>query len=237
MKLGTAEVCCRAPTPSPTEAPNNNPTRPPISAPPSAPPGSKSSNCRLPPPQQTFTSMKDLADALRTRPAGGSLSLKVTLRIDETLRVMVNVSGIDVEIDGSGRTITLSDFGFHVDGGRLCLHDVELTGGRNVPALVVLGQNAEANLSHVRISDCATHTDLDEVYRDLISALDVCNYTKPAFDNIPSPVLRPVCRLLPAFAQQCCDPSKVLPSRADVRLLGTFGAGTAQPCACGRTHP
>jgi hypothetical protein len=38
--------------------------------------------------------------------------------------------------DGAGRTITLSDFGFHVDDGRLCLHDVELTGGRNVPALV-----------------------------------------------------------------------------------------------------
>ena len=181
--------------------------------------------------------MKDLADALRTRPAGGNLLLKVTLRIDETLRVMVNVSGIDVEIDGAGRTITLSDFGFHVDGGRLCLHDVELTGGRNVPALVVLGQNAEANLSHVRISDCATHTDLDEVARDLISALEFCDVIKPGLNQIPSILLPVVCNSFPVYAQQCCDPSKVLPSRADVRLVGTFGAGTAQPCACGRTRP
>jgi hypothetical protein len=92
-----------------------------------------------------------------------------------------------VEIDGAGRTITLLDFGFNVDDGRLCLHNVELTGGRNIPALVVLGQAAEVNASHVRISDCRTYTDLEELVVNLISALDACSTlmmkTEPSYHS------------------------------------------------------
>jgi hypothetical protein len=246
LKTFTKNFCCHKPTRSPTKAPNNNPTSAPISAPPSAPPGSKRSNCGLSSPQKTLTSMKDLTDTLHARTiAGGTspLSLKVTLRSDETLPAMVNVWGTNVSVwvDGAGRTITLSDFGFHVDGGRLCLHDVELTGGRNVPALVVLGpsvgQAAEANLSHVRISNCETRTDLAEIGQNLISAINFCNVTKPALAQVPSPLLPIVCNLLPVYAQQCCDPSKAPSSKADVRLLGNFGTGTAQPCVCSRKHP
>jgi hypothetical protein len=103
--------------------------------------------------------------------------------------------------------------------------------------LVVLGQDAEANLSHVRISNCATHTDLEEVGQDVISALKLCDVFKSAVDSIPSIVLPTVCKLFPEFTQQCCDPSKVRASRADVSLVGAFGAGTARPCAYGRTRP
>ena len=165
LKNFSKEICCRRPTPSPSKAPNNNPTSAPVTAPLSAPPASKSSNCGLPSPLKTFTSIKDLTDVLYARTAG-NLSLKVTLRSDETLLAIVNVSvGVSVEIDGAGRQITLSDFGFHVDNGRLCLHDVELTGGRNVPALVVLGHDADVNASHVRISNCMTHAATTNISR------------------------------------------------------------------------
>jgi hypothetical protein len=230
LKIGTAEICCRKPTPSPTVAPHKNPTGAPISAPPSAPPATKRSNCGLPPaaPADTYTTVRAAIDALYARKLTGStapLALKVRLGSDETLAAMMELPlNVSLELDGAGRTITLLDFGFHVNDGRLCLHDVELTGGRNVPALVVLGEAAETNASHVRISNCATRTDMPEVAANLISALDGCNFTKPAFDMIPSLVLQPVCRLLPAFAQQCCDPSKMGP-KAEMLLIGNIGAG------------
>jgi hypothetical protein len=217
--------------------PNNNPTSAPISAPPSAPPGSKSSNCGLPSPQQTFTTMKDATDALQARTRAGntaSLSLKVRLGKDETLQWMVNVpTGVSVHIDGAGSTITLLDFGFHVDGGRLCLHDVELTGGRNVPALVVLGEAAVANASHVRISNCATYTDTTENFANLISALDLCTAADFAIKKIPDVLLPTVCKLLPVSLQQCCDVSKKPATQADLRLVSNMGAGTAHGAVFG----
>jgi hypothetical protein len=161
----------------------------------------------------------------------------VRLHSDETLAAMVEVpKNVSLEVDAAGRTITLSDFGFHVDEGRLCLHDVELTGGRNVPALVVLGQTAEANASHVRISNCATYTDLYEVAANLISALDGCNALQDAFDKIPSLLLPTVCGLLPAPAQQCCDPSKMGP-KVDFRYATNLGAGMALLGSVCRAHP
>jgi hypothetical protein len=237
IKAGTKEICCRKPTPSPTRAPDNSPTSAPISAPPSAPPASKISNCGLPPPQKTFPTMKGLIDALQSRTVAGDftqLSLKVTLGSDETLHALVNVStDVSVEIDGAGRTITLSDFGFHLHNGMLCLHDVELTGGRNVPALVVLGQAAEVNASHVRISNCATHTDLDEVVAGLVSGIDLCRAGKTAFDTLPSLLLPAVCSLLPVPLRQCCDVSKKPAHRADLRLVGNMGAGAAHRRSAG----
>ena len=231
LKTFTKEICCRKPTPSPTRAPNNGPTSAPISAPPSAPPASKSSNCGLPSPQMTFTTRKGLTNALHARTVAGNttqLSLKVTLGSDETLQALLTVSSnVSVEIDGAGRTITLLDFGLHVDNGKLCLHDVELTGGRNLPALVVLGQAAEVNASHVRISDCRTYTDLAEIIGNLISALDSCKSLQPAFDKIPGLILPVVCNYVPSFLQQCCDPTKKPPSRVDLRVATNLGAGTA----------
>jgi hypothetical protein len=231
LRTFTKEICCRKPTPSPTRAPNNSPTSAPISAPPSAPPASKSSNCGLPSPQETFPTMKNVTDALHARTVAGDnapLSLKVTLGSDETLQALVNVSAnVSVEIDGAGRTITLLDFGFNVDNGRLCLHDVELTGGRNIPALVVLGQAAEVNASHVRISNCGIYADVQEAYRSFVSALDACTVLQPALANIPNWLLPTVCNLFPDFLQQCCDPTKKPPSRLDVRLAMNLGAGTA----------
>jgi hypothetical protein len=103
------------------------------------------------------------------------------------------------------------DFGFHVDDGRLCLHDVELTGGRSIPALVVLGQAAEVNASHVRISDCRTYTDINELFANLI----------------PSLLLPTVCSYFPSFLQQCCEPTKKPPNRVDLRVALNLGAGTA----------
>jgi hypothetical protein len=174
--------------------------------------------------------MKNLTDALHARAVAGNtapLSLKVTLGSEETLLALVNVSSkVSVEIDGAGHTITLSDFGFHVDGGMLCLHDVELTGGRSVPALVVLGKAAVANASHVRISNCATHTDLDEIAANFISAINGCNVLQSAFAKIPNLLLPTVCGLVPPYAQQCCDPSKKGP-RADLRVAANLGAGMA----------
>jgi hypothetical protein len=161
----------------------------------------------------------------------------VTLASDESLQAMVNMgTGVSVEIDGAGRTITLLDFGFHLDNGRLCLHDVELTGGRNVPALVVLGPTAEMNASHVRISNCATYTDLDEIFEGLVSALDACTAAKPALDEIPGFLLPTFCGVLPPTLQQCCDPSKKGP-RVDLRLVGNFGAGTARDVRLGLPRP
>jgi hypothetical protein len=155
----------------------------------------------------------------------------VRLGGDETLAAMVEVPmGVSVEIDGAGRTITLSDYGFHVNDGKLCLHDVELTGGRNVPALVVLGEATVANASHVRISNCATYTDLDEILGNLISALDGCGIVKDAFAKIPSLLLPTVCGFVPAYAKQCCDPSKKGP-KADLRVVGNLGAGMAMQIA------
>jgi hypothetical protein len=152
----------------------------------------------------------------------------VTLGSDETLLALVHVSAnVSVEIDGAGRTITLLDFGFNVDKGRLCLHDVELTGGRNIPALVVLGQAAEVNASHVRISNCATYTNLEEILRNAVSALDACTLLQPAFANIPNLLLRTVCSYFPSFLQQCCDPAKEPPNRLDLRLALSLGTGTA----------
>jgi hypothetical protein len=175
--------------------------------------------------------MKNLTDALHARTVANDttqLSLKVTLGRDETLQALVHVSSkVSVEIDGAGRTITLLDFGFHVDDGRLCLHDVELTGGRNIPALVVLGQAAEVNASHMRISNCATYTDLEEIYGNAISALDGCNTLQPALAYIPNLLLPTVCNLFPSFLQQCCDPAKKPPKRADLRAALNLGAGTA----------
>jgi hypothetical protein len=224
----TKEICCRKPTPSPSKAP----TSASISAPPSAPPASKSSNCGLPSPQETFPTMKTLTDALHAKTVAKNtapLSLKVTLGSDETLQALVHVSAnVSVEIDGAGRTITLLDFGFNVDGGRLCLHDVELTGGRNVPALVVLGQAAEVNASHVRISNCATYTDLEEIYGNAISALDGCNTLQPAFAKIPNWLVPTVCNLFPSFLQQCCNPTKKPLNRLDLRVALSLGAGTAR---------
>ncbi len=190
----------------------------------------KISNCGLPPaaPADTYTTVKAAIEALYARKlAGGTapLSLKVRLQSDETLAASVNVSvNVSLELDGAGRTITLSDFGFHVDGGKLCLHDVELTGGRNVPALVVLGEATVANASHVRISKCATYTDLDEIGANLISALDLCNALKSAVAQIPGWLLPTFCGLLPAPTQQCCDPSKKGP-KADLRVVANLGAG------------
>jgi hypothetical protein len=231
FKTFTKEICCRKPTLSPTRAPNNSPTSAPISAPPSAPPESKSSNCGLPSPQKTFATIKDLTDALHARTVANDtapLALKVTLGSDETLQALVDVSSnVSVEIDGTGRTITLLDFGFNVDNGRLCLHDVELTGGRNVPALVVLGQAAEVNASHVRISNCETYTDLAEIIGNLISALDACKSLQPAFAGIPNALLPTVCNFAPGFLQQCCDPTKKPPKRVDLRVATNLGAGTA----------
>ena len=230
LKTGTAEICCRKPTPGPTAAPNNNPTDAPISTTPSAPPATKRSNCGLPPatPADTYTTVRAAIDVLHARKLNGSnapLSLKVRLGSDETLNASVGVPvNVSLEVDGAGRTITLSDFGFQVEGGRLCLHDVELTGGRNVPALVVLGEAAVANASHVRISNCATYTDLDEINANFISALDACNVVQRAFAQIPSFALPTVCGLFPAYAQQCCDPSKRGP-QADLRVSVNFGAG------------
>jgi hypothetical protein len=231
FKTFTKEICCRKPTLSPTRAPNNSPTSAPISAPPSAPPESKSSNCGLPSPQKTFATIKDLTDALHARTVANDtapLALKVTLGSDETLQALVDVSSnVSVEIDGTGRTITLLDFGFNVDNGRLCLHDVELTGGRNVPALVVLGQAAEVNASHVRISNCETYTDLAEIIGNLISALDACKSLQPAFAEIPNALLPTVCNVAPDFLRQCCDPTKKPPNRVDLRVATNLGAGTA----------
>jgi hypothetical protein len=231
FNTSTKEICCRKPTPSPTKAPNNSSTSVPISAPPSAPPASKSSNCGLPPPQKTFTTINDLADALHARIVANDtapLSLKVTLGNDETLQALVNVSaGVSVEIDGVGRTVTMLDLGFNVDNGRLCLHDLELTSGRNIPALVVLGQAAEVNASHVRISNCGTYTDLEEIVANLFSALDACKSLQPAFAMIPNWLLPTVCEHVPMFAQQCCDPTKKPPNTADLRLVFSLGAGTA----------
>jgi hypothetical protein len=133
--------------------------------------------------------------------------------------------GVSVSIDGAGRRIVLSDFGFKVQNGRLCLHNVELTGGRNVPALIVLGQSAEVNASHVRISNCETYTELGELAAGLVSALDGCNPAKYFVNAVPQVVLATACSKLPTFFQQCCDPSKKL-AKADVQLLGNFGAGT-----------
>jgi hypothetical protein len=240
LKIGTAEICCRKPTPGPTAVPHRNPTGAPISAPPSAPPATKISNCGLPTaaPADTYTTVRAAIDALYARTLTGKsapLSLKVRLGSDEALAAMMKVpKDVSVEVDGAGRTITLSDFGFHVDDGKLCLHDVELTGGRNVPALVVLGEAAEANASHVRISNCATYTDFDEIAANLISALSACNTLKSAFDKIPSLLLPTVCGLLPAFAQQCCDPSKKGP-QGDLRVVGNFGAGMALHVAAARS--
>jgi hypothetical protein len=180
--------------------------------------------------------MKSLTDALHARTVAGDaapLALKVTLRSDETLQALVNVpSNVSVEIDGMGRTITLLDSGFQVDDGRLCLHDVELTGGRNVPALIVLGQAAEVNTSHVRISDCSTRLNLEEVAGNIVGAFKLC---KPFGNFSQNPLAKTVCSLLPRIVQQCCDEAKASRSKmADVRLVGSSGAGT---CACGRTHP
>jgi hypothetical protein len=150
--------------------------------------------------------------------------------------------GVSVSIDGAGRTVTLSDFGFKVEDGRLCLHNVELTGGRNVPALVVLGQSAEVNASHVRISNCATYTELYELGAGLISALDGCNPVKKFINAMPQLLVLTACSWLSEPAQQCCDPSKK-PAKADVRFLGNFGAGTARVpaaarlCCIYRAHP
>jgi hypothetical protein len=231
FKTFTKEICCRKLTPSPTRAPNNGSTSAPISAPPSAPPASKSSNCGLPSPQKTFPTIQNLTHALHARTVAGDtapLALKVTLGGDETLQVLVNVSSnLSVEIDGAGRTITLLDFGFHVDDGRLCLHDVELTGGRNVPALVVLGQAAEVNASHVRISNCTTHADLVEILANVFSAVDACKTLQPALDKIPTLILPTACSLAPGFLQQCCDPAQRPPKRADLRVDASMGAGTA----------
>ncbi len=232
FKSGTAEICCRKPTPSPSAAPNINPTGTPNSPPPSAPPATKISNCGLPPaaPADTYTTVRAVIDALYKRKLTGRtapLSLKVRLGSDETLAAMVNVStGVSLEIDGAGRTITLSDFGFHVGSGRLCLHDVELTGGRNVPALVVLGESAVTNASHVRISNCATYTDVTEVFTNVISAFDLCKAVSETIAKIPSTVSLSICDLLPPAAQQCCNPSMKGP-RADLRVAVNLGAGTA----------
>jgi hypothetical protein len=175
--------------------------------------------------------IKNLTDALHARTVAGDtapLSLKVTLGSDETLQALVHVSSkVSVEIDGAGRTITLLDFGFNVDDGRLCLHDVELTGGRNIPALVVLGQAAEVNASHVRISNCATYTDFEEILGNVVSALDACKTLQPAFDQIPNLVLPTVCNFFPTYFQQCCNPTKKPPIRVDLRLAMNLGAGTA----------
>jgi hypothetical protein len=225
-------MCCRKPTQSPTAAPNKIPTGAPISPPPSAPPATKRSNCGLPPAAKadTYTTVRAAIDALYARKLAGrtaSLSLKVRLGSDETLAAMVGVpTGVSLELDGAGRTITLSDFGFQVDGGRLCLHDVELTSGRDVPALVVFGKAAVANASHVRISNCAMYTDLAEIAANLVSALDGCNLAKDALAKIPNLLLPIVCGSLPAFVQQCCDPSKQGP-KADLRIAANFGAGMA----------
>ena len=178
-----------------------------------------------------YTTMGGVTDALHAwKRKGGSvalsLNLKVTLGRDDLLKAMVEVPvGVSVSIDGAGRRIVLSDFGFKVQNGRLCLHNVELTGGRNVPALIVLGQSAEVNASHVRISNCETYTELGELGAGLVSALDGCNPAKYFIDAVPQVVLATACRTLPPFLQQCCDPSKKL-AKADVQLLGNFGAGT-----------
>jgi hypothetical protein len=228
FKTHTKEICCHYIAP----------TFPPISAPPNAPPTTKSSNCGLPSPQQTFLTIKALTDALHaTTEASAPLSLKVTLRSDESLQKMVNVTkGASVEIDGAGRTITLSNFGFHVDDGTLCLHDVELTGGREVPALVVLGEAGVANASHVRISDCRTNVTVDKIIANLLSALDGCNSFKPAFDYIrqssfvPSWLFSNVCGKFPRNLQQCCNTAQ--DPKADLRVALNIAAGMAVAFRC-----
>jgi hypothetical protein len=162
----------------------------------------------------------------------------VTLRNDETLQKMVNVTnGVSVEIDGAGRTITLSDFGFHVDDGALCLHDVELTGGRSVPALVVLGEAAVANASHVRISNCMIKLTVDKVLANLLSALDGCNSFKPALDSIRqskfpgvSWLFSDICSHLDPIVQQCCNTTK--DPKADFRVALNIAAGMAVAFRC-----
>jgi hypothetical protein len=139
------------------------------------------------------------------------LSLKVALLMDEKLAAMVKVpANVSFEIDGVGRTITLSDYGFHVDGGTLCVHDVELTGGRNVPALVVLGEAAVVNASHVRISHCETYTNIYETFTKLLRTPSA-HLTRANLSKAPS--RRSLARSYRRFA--ACSP--LLPSSAVTR--------------------
>ena len=188
LKAGTKERCCRRPTPSPSMTPNTKPTISPISSPPSLPSLERLSNCRLPPATLNLTSVSAALQALHAANlANRSASVMVTLRRDETLTAMVSLRSVDqLRIDGGGHKLHLSDFGFVVNGGQLCLHDVELTGGRNVPALVVLDATANVNTSHTRISYCMTRLDLTEIGTDAVSALDVCTGVKSFVDAIPA---------------------------------------------------
>ena len=152
----------------------------------------------------------------------------VTLRSDETLTAMVSLRSVDqLRIDGGGHKLYLSDFGFVVNGGQpeLCLHDVELTGGKNVPALVVLDATANVNTSHTRISYCMTRLDLTEIGTDAVSALDVCTGMKSFVDAIPAALMALACPNLPAPVRQCCDPSKRPPTKANPILLSNLATG------------
>jgi hypothetical protein len=207
--------------------PNTNPTISPISSPPSLPSLERLSNCRLPPATLNLTSVSAALQALHAaKLANRSASVMVTLRSDETLTAMVSLRSVDqLRIDGGGHKLYLSDFGFVVNGGQLCLHDVELTGGRNVPALVVLDATANVNTSHTRISYCTTRSDLTEIGTNTLSALDVCTGVKSFVDVIPTVVMSLACPNLPATVQQCCDPRKRPPTKANPILISNLATG------------
>jgi hypothetical protein len=176
---------------------------------------------------QNLTSVSIALQALHAaKLENRSASVMVTLRSDETLTAMVSLRSVDqLRIDGGGHKLYLSDFGLVVNGGQLCLHDVELTGGRNVPALVVLDATANVNTSHTRISYCTTRIGLTEIGRDAASALDVCTGAKSFFDTIPAAAMSLACPKLPEPFQQCCDPSKRPTTKANPILVSNLATG------------
>ena len=111
-----------------------------------------------------MTSLSEAASILKVASVSGRIAVRIVLQSDEALRETFIVgSNASVEVIGAGHVIRMDTFGIRVEDGRLCLHDVELTGATRITALLILGASSVVNMSHSAISHCTMEVPSDRV--------------------------------------------------------------------------
>jgi hypothetical protein len=222
--FGAKERCCKKRTSSPTPPPNVA-TFTPATAPPRS--VTKSSNCGLREPYVRVTSLSEAASILKVASVSGRIAVRIVLQSDEALRETFIVgSNASVELIGAGHVIRMDTFGIRVEDGRLCLHDVELTGATRITALLILGASSVVNMSHSAISHCTMEVPSDRVMTEVVEALDVCGMIRDFVTGFKSAMFNVLCSQMPVYVQQCCDPSTAQNTYgSDSRFFGKFAPG------------
>jgi hypothetical protein len=122
--------------------------------------------------------------------------------------------------------IRMDTFGIRVEDGKLCLHDVELTGATKISALLILGTSSAVNVSYSAVSHCSMEVPSDRVMAEVTEALDVCGMMGDLLSATKMAAFQLFCSQVPVYMQQCCDPSMAKQYGSDSRFFGKFAPGT-----------